>query len=59
MYVLLAVPFIWLAGRFWALALLPLQPITQQQSVACRQFGNGFIVVVAILVITGITIASL
>lgn len=58
-YLLLAVPFLWLAGRLGELYSLPMQPITEQQSVASRKFGNWFILGLAILVIAGIAVGNL
>ena len=59
LYVLLAVPLLWLAGRFGELASLPLQPITEQQSVVNRKFGNWFILGLAIVVVAGIAVGNL
>jgi hypothetical protein len=58
-YVLVAIPFIWLAGRFGELASLPLQPISAQESTASRKFGNWFMLGIAILIIAGIAAGNL
>ncbi|WP_197085878.1 hypothetical protein [Spongiibacter sp. IMCC21906] len=58
-YALLFAPILWFAGRFGELALLPMQSITEQESVANRKFGNWFILCLAILVIAGITVGNL
>ncbi len=53
-YVLVAIPFIWLAGRFCELASLPMQPISAEASNASRKFGNWFMLGLALLIIAGI-----
>lgn len=58
-YILVTIPFIWLAGRFGELASLPLQPIGAQESVASRKFGNWFMLGIAILIIAGIVADNL
>ena len=58
-YVLLAVPFVWLVGRFGELASLPMQPISVQESAANRKFGNWFVLGLAILIIVGIAVDKL
>lgn len=57
-YVLVAIPFIWLVGRFCELALLPMQPISAEVSNACRKFGNWFMVGLAILIMAGIVVGN-
>jgi hypothetical protein len=58
-YILVVVPFVWLAGRFGELASLPLQPISSEESTASRKFGNLFILGIAILIIVGIVAGNL
>ena len=58
-YSLVAIPFIWLTGRFVELASLPMQTISAEESAASRKFGNRFMLGIAFLVVMGIAAGNL
>lgn len=58
-YLLAAIPFVWLVGRFVELASLPMRPISKEESAISRKFGNGFVLVIIALIVGVVALGKL
>ena len=59
LFFLILIPLIWIAGKFFELASLPMVPISEEESKASKKAGNWFLLVIIVLMICVISLINL
>ena len=59
MALLILAPIVWLACYIWELSTLPLQPITHEEAVVAKRYGNIFLIIVFSIGVVAIAASNL